>query len=124
MIISAKQVILILVAAAAVAVGVFFVIRSLQSSPEVWDSERRIEEVESFGRNLVDEIGSCERYSQAMRDNLLSAVPIPGSAYEEQQRCYFTISDQCHSKYGSDNPLRRSCDYFGQIELSRQSNVE
>ena len=124
MIISAKQVILILVAAAAVAVGVFFVIRFLQSGPEIWDSELRIEEVESFGRNLVDEIGPCERYSQAMRDNLLSGIAIPGNAYEEQQRCYFTIADQCHSKYGSDNPLRRACDYFGQIELSRQINVE
>ena len=121
--ISIKKAVLIFVSAAAVAVGVYLLVIYLGREPDVWESERRVEEAQGFGRDLVWDIRACGRYSEnVITSRQQGTTQIPDTSFHDQQTCYYTISDQCQNKYGRENPLLRACDFFGQVELNRRTN--
>ncbi len=121
--ISIKKAVLIFVLAAAVAVGVYLLVFYLGREPDARESERRVQEAQNLGRELVWDIGACGRYSEnVITSRQQAATQIPDTSFHDQQTCYYTISDQCQIKYGSDNPLLRACEFFGQVELNRRTN--
>ena len=120
--ISIKKAVLIFLIVAVVAVGVYILVLYLGREPDAWESERRVEESESFGRNLVREIGACSRYIDDVIISRQTSAQIPSTSYQDERKCYFVIADQCQNKYGRDNPLFEACQFYGQVEVNRQIN--
>ena len=83
--ISIKKAVLIFVSAAAVAVGVYLLVIYLGSEPDVWESERRVEEAQAFGRDLVWDIRACGRYSENVIMSRQTSTQIPDTSFHDQQ---------------------------------------